>query len=90
MEDLNKKKNPFYDIYDLKSEGIPSEEEWALRMKELFPDEALNMKPSEGESEGKEMKCQGDNKSLSCGGAVEKDEQKEKYFLKLQKTKEDL
>ena len=36
IEDLNKKKRLFFHIYDLKSEEIPSEEEWALRMKEVF------------------------------------------------------
>ena len=50
MEDLNETKIPFYDIYDLKREEIPSEEEWALRMKEVGPDqlrEPLWRKPSD-------------------------------------------
>ena len=51
----------FYDIYDLKSEEIPSEEEWVFRMKEVFPghDEPLCMKLSSdvrGGSDGKEMR----------------------------------
>ena len=43
----------FYDIYDLKSEDIPSEEEWSLRMEEVLPGlhEPQCMNPPKGESE---------------------------------------
>ena len=50
MEDLNETKIPFYDIYDLKREEFPSEEEWALRMNEVGPAqlrEPLWRKPSD-------------------------------------------
>ena len=56
LEDLTETKSMFYDIYDLKSKKIPSEEEWASRLKEVMSgqdqplSEVLCMKPSEGES----------------------------------------
>ena len=90
LEDLNESKIPFYDIYDLKSEGIPSEEEWASRMKEVMPglNEPLCMKPSEGEDWADEVNVK--VKTTKVMQAAEKDEQKDRDFKKLQKTKEDL
>ena len=92
MEDLNETKIPFYDIYDLKREEIPSEEEWALRMKEVGPDqlrEPLWRKPSDLQRRewGDEVNVKVTTKA-SVVGAVEKDaEQKERDFIKLQKLK---
>ena len=94
MEDLNETKIPFYDIYDLKREEIPSEEEWALRMKEVGPDqlrEPLWRKPSDLQrrewGQGDEVNVKVTTKA-SVVGAVEKDaEQKERDFIKLQKLK---
>ena len=86
----------FYDIYDLKSEKIPSEEEWASRLKEVMSgqdqplSEVLCMKPSEGESKeeedwAEEVNAKVTTTEASDKGTVEKDEQKERDFKKLQK-----
>ena len=82
----------FYDIYDLKSEEIPSEEEWASRMKEVMSgqDQPLCMQPSEGESKeeedwAEEVNAKVTTTEASDKGTVEKDEQNERDFKKLQK-----
>ena len=92
LEDLTETKSMFYDIYDLKSEEIPSEEEWASRMKEVMSgqDQPLCMKPSEGESKeeedwAEEVNAKVTTTEASDKGTVEKDEQNERDFKKLQK-----
>ena len=91
LEDLTETKSLFYDIYDLKSEEIPSEEEWASRMKEVMSgqDQPLCMKPSEGDW-AEEVNVKVTKTEASVMGAVEKDEQKERDLENLQNTKEEL
>ena len=99
MEDLKETKIPFYDIYDLKSEEIPSEEEWALRMKEVMPgqDQQMCIKSSEEESIVEEDWAEEVNVEVttttkaSILGSVENDEQKGRDLKKLlDNTKEEL
>ena len=96
LEDLGETKSPFYDIYDLKIEEIPSEEEWALRMKEVMPgnNEPLCMKPSEGEVGENEHWAEEVNVKVKSTvgdmGGAEMDELKGKYVKKLKTIKEDL
>ena len=51
LDDLMDMKGPYYYIYDLKSEDIPSEEEWMMRMDEV----TLGMHQLEPESCGEGM-----------------------------------
>merc|ERR1712126_278133 len=92
LEDLGETKSPFYDIYDLKTEEIPNEEEWALRMKELMPgqNEPLCMRPSEGEvGEGEDWTEEVNVKVKSTDiGGVEMDELKGKYVKKMKTIKD--
>ena len=96
LEDLGEAKSPFYDIYDLKIEEIPSEDEWALRMKEMARgrNEPQCMPPSEEESEEEDwpeevsVKVTTSIAAVSDVGGVEKNEGKnvEKFVT----IKEDL
>ena len=78
LEDLTETKSMFYDIYDLKSEEIPSEEEWASRLKEVMSgqdqplSEVLCMKPSEGESKEEEDWAEEVNVKVTTTGAFKK------------------
>ena len=99
LEDLMEAKSPFYDIYDLKSEWIPTEEEWALRMKEVMPgqDQQMCIKSSEEESIEEEDWAEEVNVEVttttkaSILGSVENDEQKGRDLKKLlDDTKEEL
>ena len=78
LEDLTETKSMFYDIYDLKSEKIPSEEEWASRLKEVMSgqdqplSEVLCMKPSEGESKEEEDWAEEVNVKVTTTGAFKK------------------
>ena len=78
LEDLTETKSMFYDIYDLKSKKIPSEEEWASRLKKVMSgqdqplSEVLCMKPSEGESKEEEDWAEEVNVKVTTTGAFKK------------------
>ena len=106
LEDLMDTKRLFYDIYDLKNEDIPSEEEWALRMEETMSvfHQPQCMNPSE---EGSEREKLGEENKGSWAdevnvkvkstlapvedmGAVHMDQLRGDYFQKLPSTKQEL
>ena len=106
LDDLMDKKRLFYDIYDLKTESVPSEEEWALRMEETMSvfHQPQCMNPSEDESERE--KLEEENKGSWADevnikvkstlapvediGTMHMDQLRGDYFQKLPSTKQEL